>query len=42
MDFGSLGGEERGEYTGVGFVEMSEIFVIQDTIFFRTDPHDRV
>ena len=39
--FGSLDGGEDGEYNGVGFVEISEIFVSQDAILFGREPLDR-
>ena len=35
MEFGPLDGVEDGEYTGVGFVEISKTFVIHDAIFFE-------
>ena len=33
---------DDSEYDGVGFVEISEILVVQDTFFFRTEPFDGV
>ena len=34
MGFGSLDGREAGKYNGVAFVEISQIFVMQDLIYF--------
>ena len=34
IKFGSFDGREYGEYSGVGFVEISKIFPTQDAIFF--------
>ena len=37
MTFGVLDSGEGGEYSGVGFVEMSEIFAMQDVFAFETE-----
>ena len=34
---GSIGGRKDGEYNGVGFVEISQISVLLDIIFFGMD-----
>ena len=36
MDFGWFDGGEGGEHNGVGFMEISEIFVRLDVILFGT------
>ena len=41
MKFGLLNCREDDERSGVGFMEMSEIFVMQNT-FLATDPLDGV
>ena len=38
----SLDGIEDGEHNGSGFVEVSTIFMTQDTFFFATHPFDGV
>ena len=35
MEFGSVNGGDDGEHSGVGFVDISKIFVMQVSIFFR-------
>ena len=35
-------GGNKSKHIGVGFVEISEIFVTQDAIFFGLEPFDRV
>ena len=34
MKFGPFDGRDDGEYSGVGFVEISTIFAMQDSFFF--------
>ena len=34
MELGSFDGGEDGEYSGVGFVEISELFATQDEFFY--------
>ena len=41
MKYGSFNGEEDGEHTSSGFLEISKISASQDTIFFGTEPFDR-
>ena len=41
MEFGSIDGREDGEYSGIAFVEISEIFAMV-AIFSRTAPINRV
>ena len=36
--FGLCEGREDGKHTGVGFVEISKIYVMRDTIFFAMQP----
>ena len=42
MVFDSFDGEEDGGHTGVGFVEISRIFVMQGTFLLGTQPFDSV
>ena len=42
MTFSLLGGGEDGEDSGVGNVEISEIFEMQDAFFFGPVSFDRV
>ena len=41
MKFSLLSGGDDGGYNGVGFVKISEIFVMQDAFFFGTRSFDR-
>ena len=41
MEFGSLNGGEDGEYTGAGFVTISQIFVMGDEFFFGMESFDK-
>ena len=36
MEFGSINGKEGGEHTGVGFVEVSDIFATQNAHFLES------
>ena len=40
MDFGSPDGGDYGKHSGVDFVGMSKISVMQDTFFFGTESFD--
>ena len=42
MNVDLLAGREDGEHSSVGFVEISEIFVMQDSFSFGTEPFDEV
>ncbi len=42
MKFGLRDGKEDGEHTGIGFVEISEIFTMQSVLFFQVKPFDGV
>ena len=42
MKFGLCDGGEDGEHNCPGLVEISEMFITLDTIFFETDPYDKV
>ena len=42
MQYGSIDGGDYGEYSGIGFVELSKIFVMQDALFFRKEPSGRL
>ena len=42
MKLCSPDGGEYGEYNGVGFVELSKIFAIQNATFFGTESFDGV
>ena len=42
MKFGYLDGREDDQHTGAGFVEISNIFVMQDAIFFGMAPFDEI
>ena len=42
MHLGSPDGEEDSEHIGVSFVEITEIFLTQDTFFLERGPLDRV
>ncbi len=42
MEFGSLDGGENGEHSGVGRVEISKIFAMQDVFFFGMASFDNV
>ena len=42
MEFGSLDDGGNDEDNGVGFLEISEIFVRQDSFFFKTESFDRL
>ena len=41
-EFGSLDGGDNNEYNGLGFVEISKIFAMQDAFFFRMISFDSV
>ena len=41
-NFGSVDRRDDGEYNGVGFVEISDIFVMQGRFFVESDINDRV
>ena len=38
MEFGSLDGREDGEYNGINFVVIREIFAMQDAFCFEAGP----
>ena len=42
MEFGWLDGGNDGEHDGVGFFEISKIFVARDEFFFETEPFELV
>ena len=41
MEFGSFDGGKDGEHYGFGFVEIYEIFAMQDAFIYETEPIDR-
>ena len=42
MEFDLFGGGANVEYSGVGFVEISSIFVTQDDFYDATEPFDGI
>ena len=42
MKFGWFDGRNDGEFNGVGFVEISEIFVTQDTFLIGWESFDKI
>ena len=42
MVFGSLGGEDDGEHTGIGYVGVSQIFPMQDEFVLVTISFDEL
>ena len=42
MEVGLLDGGEDGKYSGVGFVDVSEISAMQGAFFFESESFDRI
>ena len=40
MEFDLFNGRGDGKHSGFGFVQISEIFWMQDTFFYETEPFD--